>query len=46
MKEIIKMEKDMAMGYGQILNFIAMKDFGKMECKVERKANMDKGSKW
>ena len=34
MKEIIKMEKDMVMGYGRILNFIVMKDIGKMECKV------------
>ena len=36
MKEIIKMEKDMVMEYGQILNFIVMKDIGKMVCKVAK----------
>ena len=36
MKEIIKMEKDMVIEYGRILKFIAMKDIGKMECKVAK----------
>ena len=36
MKEIIKIKKDMVMEYGWIINFITIKDIGKMECKVAK----------